>query len=101
VEWLSVLLGAGTAGVIGSLVQGVKMLRETASARTARAIAQMEKWKDEATQDAEYYHNLSDHWRNWAGTIEYAARQSGVVLPRKPPAPERPKRPQESVVSDG
>ena len=92
-EWLSLLLGAGGAGAITAALSGIKMLKEQASKRTERAIEQMEKWKNDAVLDAEWYQDLADYWRSRAGDVEYAARSATalpVIIPDPKPMPVRP-----------
>lgn len=96
-NWLSVVLGAGGTGFVIAVFQGVAQLRQTAASKAGKLLTDLEKARDdagdrerEARDEASYYLDLADYWREWAGTLEFEARRSGVTIPDRKPLPQRP-----------
>jgi DNA-binding PadR family transcriptional regulator len=96
-EWLNTLLGAGAAATLWTIFRGVQMLRNDTTARTDKAVADLERWRQEADErtraareDADHYLNLADHWREEYGSVVFLARAAGVTLPDPRPLPQRP-----------
>lgn len=95
-EWLSLILGAGGVAFIGAVFKGIQMLRESTAARTAKAVSDLERWREEADErtrlareEAAWYLDLASYWQQWSGAVEYAASQGGVTLPKRPKLPVR------------
>lgn len=89
---LPLILGAGGAGFLAALTQAVAAWRAGTDTREARAVANLERWRDEADQRAtrlqaelDAQHRRLDTWRAWAGSLEYALNTTGVPLPPRPP----------------
>lgn len=96
-EWLQTLLGASAAATFWAFFRGVQMLRNDTARHTAKAVADLEKWRLEADArtaaaraDADHYLNLADYWREEYGLVVFAARAAGVTLPEARPLPQRP-----------
>lgn len=91
-SWVGALLGGSAAATVVAVFQGIKMFREQTSVRTARAIKNFERWRDDATKDAEWYQDIADYWRECYAELSFTATQAGVTLPARKPLPERPVR---------
>lgn len=96
-SWLNLILGGGLVATIGALFKGLQMLRNSATARTNKAVGDLERWRMEADErtraareDADWYLDLADYWRDRAGTAEFQARSAGVTLSDPAPLPTRP-----------
>lgn len=103
-EWLKYVLGGGAAATIWTVFRGIQMLRNDTTDATDRAVRDMERWRIEADErtraareDADWYLDLADYWRQWAATVVFEANAKGVTLPRQPPLPKRPKAKTEEV----
>lgn len=90
-ELLTLLLGGGAVATIGAFFQGIKSLQGGARAREKETVNALVKQRKEAWNDRDHAIDSRDYWRNWAGTVEFYARQSGVQLPERPTEPEPPK----------
>jgi len=89
-DLLQMLLGGGAVATIGALFQGIRSLQGGARARERETVAELVRQRKEAWRDRDYAIDLRDYWRNWAGTVEFHARQAGVKLPEKPNEPKAP-----------
>lgn len=95
---LSVILvavfSAGGAAVIGTIVKGVSGWRAGAARTEARAIQNLEKYRDEAdrraliqSHRADANADLAEYWRNRAGNAEYKIRTTWGEIELPPVAP--------------
>lgn len=92
---LPIVLGAGGAGFIAALAQAWSAYRHGAEAREAKAIANLERWRDEADaraisylRDIERERRWGAYWRSWAGALEYRMTAAGIELPPRPMVPD-------------
>lgn len=87
-QLLTLLLGGGAVATITALFQGIKSLQTGARARERDTVTELIAQRKEAWEDRDKASDERDYWRNWAGTVEYYARQKGVDLPGRPPLPD-------------
>ena len=102
-EWLSLVLGAGGVAFVGALFQGIKMYRDSTSARMSKAIADLERWREdadrrtrEALAAADSLREEVSYWQTRAGRMEYVIIKNGLQdqVPPPPSLPERPVTPE-------
>lgn len=86
-DLLTLLLGGGAVATIGALFQGIRSIRDGARQREKDTVNDLIEQRKEAWEDRDRAIDERDYWRNWAGTVEYNARQKGVELPGRPPMP--------------
>lgn len=86
-DLLTLLLGGGAVATIGALFQGIRSIRDGARQREKDTVAELVNQRKEAWEERDRANDERDYWRNWAGTVEYYARQQGVELPGRPPMP--------------
>jgi hypothetical protein len=84
---LTLLLGGGAVATISALFKGVQALQSGARAREKDTVNDLVRQRKEAWDDRDKAIDERDYWRNWAGTVEFHARQSGVTLPNRPAEP--------------
>lgn len=87
-DLLTLLLGGGAVATIGALFKGIQSLQSGARSRERDTINDLVNQRKEAWEDRDKAIDERDYWRNWAGTVEFYARQAGVKLPDRPLAPE-------------
>lgn len=88
-DLLTLLLGGGLVATITAAVSGIKSLKDGARAREKDSIAELITLRKDAVADKVHAEDVADYWRQWAGTVEYLARQQGVTLPERPAEPVR------------
>ena len=86
-EILTLLLGGGFVATIGALFQGLRSLQNGARARERETVNNLVDQRNEAWVDRDNAIDRSDYWQQWAGTVEYLARQNGVEIPQRPAEP--------------
>lgn len=87
-EVLTLLLGGGAVATIGALFQGIRSLQSGARARERETVDNLVEQRNEAWVDRDNAIDRADYWQQWAGTVEYLARQNGVELPLRPAEPK-------------
>lgn len=88
------LLGAGGATFIWTLVRSYLAIRGAAETREAVAVKNLERWRDEADRRAsvwqkkyEMQNDMTDYWRQRAATLEHRMNLAGIEVPPLPPKP--------------
>lgn len=78
---LIAIFSVGGAGAVAALAKGINNWRAGAARTEARAIQNLEKYRDESdaranaeSHRASYYHDLAEYWRDRAGNAEYKIR---------------------------
>ena len=98
-RWLPYILGAGGAGFLATLVKFVLALRDSAETREAKAISNLERWRDDSDERANSCLKrldrqilLTSYWQVRAGVLEHALSTAGCAIPppEPPPAPLDP-----------
>ena len=89
-EWLKYLMGGGAAATLWTIFRGVQMLRTGTDARTSRAVADLERWRQQALDDAAWYLDLAGYWQIAYAAAAAQAEAKGVALAPLPPLPQRP-----------
>lgn len=89
-QWLSLVLGGGGVAFIAALGRGVQVLLDHRERRSAKLMDELELRRQSAIDDAEWYVDLAEHWRNRAGDLEYQLRSSGIDPVLAKPLPLRP-----------
>lgn len=86
-QLLTLLLGGGAVATIGAFFKGVRSIQADGRTREKGTIKELVEQRKTAWTEREKAIKERDYWRNWAGTVEYAARSAGVELPAKPDEP--------------
>lgn len=88
------LLGAGGATFIWTVVRSYLAIRGAAETREAVAVKNLERWRDEADRrasvwqkKAEMQNDMTEFWRNRSANLEHRMRLAGVEVPELPPRP--------------
>lgn len=88
------LLGAGGATFIWTVVRSYLAIRGAAETREAVAIRNLERWRDEADRRAQVCHqrlevqtDFAEFWRFRASDLEHQLHLNGVPVPPLPPRP--------------
>lgn len=88
------LLGAGGATFIWTVVRSYLAIRGAAETREAVAVKNLERWRDEADRRAAVWQkkyemqvDLTEFWRYRAATLEHRMNLAGVEVPPLPPRP--------------
>ena len=93
---LVAVFSVGGAGVIATIFKGINGWRAGAARTEARAITNLEKYREEAdwraaqeSHRAAYNHDLAEYWRDRAGNAEFKIRTSwgASELPAAGPVP--------------
>ena len=84
------LFSTGGATFIWTLVKSYIAWRDSAELREDKAIARLEEFERRCREELECEREWSQHWRMWAGKLEYAMEQRGHPLPERPSPPARP-----------
>lgn len=91
---LIAVFSVGGAAAITALGKGINGWRAGAARTEARAIQNLEKYRDEAdwraaveTHRAAYNHDLAEYWRDRAGNAEYKIRTTWGAAELPPVAP--------------
>lgn len=83
------LLGAGGATFIWTVVKSYLAVRDSAEVREDKAIANLEKWRDDADTRARNCMVERDYWRARAGSLEHIVRSHGIDCPPVERAPDQ------------
>lgn len=94
-DLLKLLLGGGATATIAAIFKGVQALRAGARRNERDTVKSLVEHRNEAWEDRDFAQDIADYWRNWAGTVEYAARRQGVELPKRPPEPVKKEKPRD------
>lgn len=93
---LIAVFSAGGAATLAALSKGINGWRAGAARTEARAIQNLEKYRDEADERARqaehrgaYQHDLAEYWRDRAGNAEYKIRTTwgDAQIPTPGPVP--------------
>lgn len=91
---LIAVFSVGGAAAITALGKGINGWKAGAARTEARAIQNLEKYRDEAdwraaveTHRAAYNHDLAEYWRDRAGNAEYKIRTTWGAAELPPVAP--------------
>lgn len=114
---LVAVFSVGGAGVIATVFKGINGWRAGAARTEARAIQNLERYRDDAdwraaveSHRAAYNHDLAEYWRDRAGNAEYLIRTTEGLGPSAVPAAgpvprfvplERPTKAVAKVTEDG
>lgn len=93
-QYLPYVLGAGGAGFLATLVKFLLAIRSSAETREAKAIANLERWRDDADGRAhkcldrlDRQRTISTYWQTRCGVLEHALSVAGVPFPEAPIPP--------------
>jgi hypothetical protein len=88
------LLGAGGATFIWTVVRSYLAIRGAAETREAVAVKNLERWRDEADRRAAVWQkkyemqiDLTEFWRSRAAGLEHRMNLAGLEVPPLPPRP--------------
>lgn len=114
---LVAVFSVGGAGVIATVFKGINGWRAGAARTEARAIQNLERYRDDAdwrasvaSHLAAYNHDLAEYWRDRAGNAEYLIRTAEGLGPSSVPVAgpiprfeplERPTKAVTKVTDDG
>lgn len=91
---LVAVFSVGGAATFGAIWKGINGWRAGAARTEARAISNLEKYRDEADWRAQqeahraaFNHDLAEYWRDRAGNAEYLIRTTEGLGPGAVPAP--------------
>ena len=89
---LIAIFSVGGAGALTVIVKGIDNWRSGAAAREARAIQNLERYRDEALGERDFAHTLMAYWRDRCGNAEFKIRNEWGPehLPEILPIPTRP-----------
>lgn len=94
---LPVILGAGGVAFIGTVFQFISAWKNSAETREAKAVGNLEKWRDEADhralqclEDLNKERDISAYWRRRTAVLEHACLRHGVEIPPQDPPPYEP-----------
>lgn len=93
---LAALLSTGSAATLWAIVQGIKSLREGASARTKEVMSDLERYRDEQEIRANREARDAAYWRNSFWTLYRQIVMLGATPEVKEPVP-----PSEREKADG
>lgn len=85
-EFLAIILSAGTAAMIGAVVQAYRSLKEGSRADDRDALAELESSRTRERDRADNAETDRDYWRNRAGGLEFVlvSRLGADALPAGP-----------------
>lgn len=88
------LLGAGGATFIWTVVRSYLAIRGAAETREAVAVKNLERWRDEADRRASVWQkkyemqvDMTDYWRGRSAILEFAMHEQGCTVPPLPAKP--------------
>jgi hypothetical protein len=88
------LLGAGGATFVWTLVRSYLAIRGAAETREAVAVKNLERWRDHSDyrakmleQKLEHQTDLTEYYRFRSATLEYQMTSEGLEVPPPPPKP--------------
>jgi len=91
---IPLVLGAGGVAFLGTILQFVQAMRNSAETRETKAISNLEKWRDEADEralrcldDLNYERTVSSYWQRVAGTYQHSLVVGGLEVPDCGPPP--------------
>jgi hypothetical protein len=88
---LIAIFSVGGAGALTVIIKGLDNWRSGASAKEARAIQNLERYREEALQERDFEHTLKEYWRDRAGNAEFKIRNEwgSEHLPEIAPIPKK------------
>lgn len=93
-DWLPYVLGAGGAGFLATLIKFILDLRSNAETRESKAIANLERWRDDADERADtclrrldQQRNCTAYWQTYAANLVHALTLAGIEVPAPPGPP--------------
>lgn len=85
-----VVLGAGGATFIWTIVKSYLAIRGSADLREDKAIARLEQFESDCREQLRSERECAQHWRNVAGTYQYTLNVNGIPVPETKPEPGPP-----------